>query len=247
MKRRAIRASLGLFSISLTLMSGVLARAQKGAPVWYNVTSVKRVQKPNRQVTKPLPKVQRAALLTIQWHLLKRVDDDNVAQVDPKLDFQDGDKIRISVTANQTGYLYILNQPQGKDAVVIFPDPRINKSQNYVQKDVEYSVPGYCPEYEDPKDCWFQMTPPAGRETMLVIFSRQKITSLPNIALKPMATVPRSAVEELIASSEQKVEEKSGDLTAPNGKLVRFATRVQNTNLQDNEELIAKIEVNHGG
>jgi hypothetical protein len=246
MNRTQMRSVTLLAMIFVLFLSGGLLAGQKGGPAWYSVTSIKRVQKPNRHATRPLPKQQKAPLLTIQWHLLKRIDDDNVEQTDPTATFQTGDMIKVGITANQAGYLYIVNQPEGKDAIVLFPDPRINKGQNYVAKDTEYVVPGYCPDFEDPKDCWFKMTPPAGRETLLVIFSRLKITSLPNVALKPFAAVARSDVEALIASSAQKVEQFTGDLTTPKGEKVRFATRVQNTNPQDNEELIATIELNHG-
>jgi len=90
------------------------------------------------------------------------------------------------------------------------------------------------------------MVPPAGTETMIVIFSRDKITSLPNEISTPYARVKRDTVEQLIASSQQKVRQTAGELTIPGKKAVRYATRVQNTNLEDNEELIATIELTHG-
>jgi hypothetical protein len=221
--------------------------AQKqGAPLWYSVVTVKRVKKPNRQRTRPAPKVQKAALLTLQWHLLRRVDDNTQEEADAGKEFQTGDKLKLAITTNQDGYLYIVNQPQGKDGVVLFPDLRINKGQNKVLKDKEYIVPSYCQDWENPKDCWFKMTPPAGTETLVVIFSRDRITTLPNNIDKPNATVKRAVVEQLISSSQQKVEQMTGELTIPGKKAVRYATRVQNTNPQDNEELIATIELTHG-
>jgi hypothetical protein len=45
---------------------------------------------------------------------------------------------------------------------------------------------------------------------LLVIFSRDKITTLPNVALKPHAVVKRAVIEALIADSEQKVSEVTG-------------------------------------
>lgn len=222
------------------------ASAQKqGAPLWYSVVTVKRVEKPNRVRTRPAPVKQKAALLTLQWHLLRRVDDTTREEADPTQEFQTGDKLKLALTVNQTGYLYIVNQPEGKDAVLLFPDLRINKGQNYVVKDKEYVLPSYCQDFEDPKDCWFKLWPPAGTETLIVIFSRDKITNLPNQISKPYSLVRRDLVEQLIASSEQKVKQVTGELTIPGRKAVRYATRVQNTNLQDNEELIATIELRH--
>lgn len=222
--------------------------AQKqGAPLWYSVVTVKRVEKPNRQRTRPVPRTgrQRAALLTLQWHLLRRVDETTQEEADPTQEFQTGDKLKLAITANQTGYLYIVNQPEGKDGVLLFPDLRINKGQNYVVKDKQYVIPSYCQDWEDPKDCWFKMAPPAGTETLIVIFSRDKITTLPNQIAKPYSPVERERVEQLLSSSEQKVKQVTGELTIPGRKAVRYATRVQNVNLRDNEELIATIELRH--
>jgi hypothetical protein len=223
--------------------------AQKqGAPLWYSVVTVKRVTKPNRQRTRPVPKTgkQKANRLTLQWHLIERIDDTTREEADPNQEFQTGDKLKLAITTNQDGYLYIINQPEGKDGVLLFPDLRINKGQNYVTGDKEYVIPSYCQDFDDPKDCWFKMIPPAGTETLIVIFSRDKITTLPNKIEEPNAPVKRALVEQLISTSEQKVKQVTGDLAIPGKKAVHYATRVQNTNLQDNEELIATIELRHG-
>jgi Domain of unknown function (DUF4384) len=224
------------------------AGAQKqGAPLWYDVVTVKRVSKPNRQPAGPAPrKTQRAALLTLQWRVLKRSEDGKAEETDATKGFQTGDKVKLAITANQSGYLYIVNQPEGKDGVLLFPDLRINKGLNSVIKDREYVLPTFC-EYDDPKDCWWQMVPPAGTETLIVIFSRDKITTLPNQIDKPYSAVKRSVVEALIATSDQKVKQQTGQLDPiPGQKAARFGTRAQNINLQDNEELIATIELTHG-
>ena len=241
-----IATAAGALLVPPILAPGVYAQKQ-GAPLWYSVVTVKRVDKPNRQRTHPISKTgtQKAALLTLQWHLLKRVDDRTREEADPSQEFQTGDKLKLAITVNQTGYLYIVNQPEGKDAVLLFPDLRINKGQNYVVKDKEYILPSYCQDFDDPKDCWFKMAPPAGTETLIVIFSRDKITTLPNQIEKPYSVVKRDIVDRLISSSEQKVKQVTGELTIPGQKAVRYATRAQNVNLKDNEELIATIELRH--
>ena len=252
MRSRLLRVCLFVASASILLLPGLFTPsifAQKqGAPLWYSVVTVDRVEKPNRQRTQPVPKTrkQRAALLTLQWHLLKRVDDKNREEADPTQEFQTGDKLKVAITVNQTGYLYIVNQPEGKDGVLLFPDLRINKGLNNVAKDKEYILPSFCQDYQDPNDCWYKMAPPAGTETLIVIFSRDKITTLPNEISKPYAVVKRAVVDQLIASSEQKKNQVTGsELSIPGQKTVRYATRVQNTNVKDNEELIATIELRH--
>jgi hypothetical protein len=222
--------------------------AQKeGAPLWFSVVKVKRVKKPNREV-KP-PPTQRAALLTLQWHLLQPGEGDASVEADSSRQFQTGDQVKLAVTTNQDGYLYIVSQRPGKDSVLLFPDLRINRGLNRVLKNQEYFVPSYCTGLKglkDPKDCWMEFAAPAGTETLIVVFSRDKITTLPNKITEPGSPVKRSIVDELIASSEQKVEQFTGELSIPNQKAVRYATRVQNTNPKDNEELIATIVLTHG-
>lgn len=231
------------------ILPGLVEAQKQGAPLWYSVVTVNRVKKPDRKPVRPAPKVQKAALLTLQWRLLERGDGNKPIEADSRKEFQNGDQLRLAITANQDGYLYIVNQPPEKDGVLLFPDLRINGGTNRVLKDQEYMIPSYCKELEDlkdPKDCWMEMSPPAGTETMIVIFSRDKITTLPSQITEPYSPVKRSIVDGLIASSQQKVEQWTGELAIANKKAVRYATRVQNINHRDNEELIATIAFTHG-
>lgn len=241
-----IAAAAGALIAPAILAPAVDAQKQ-GAPLWYSTATVTRKEKPNRERSHPISKTrkEKATLLTLQWHLVKRIDDDKQEEADPSQEFQTGDRLKLAITVNQTGYLYIVSQPEGKDAVLLFPDLRINKGQNSVVKDKDYVIPSFCAEYDDPKDCWYKMIPPAGTETLIVIFSRDKITNLPNNIAKPYPTVKREVVTRLIANSDQKVKQVTGDLAIPGQKATRYATRLQNTNLQDNEELIATIELRH--
>ena len=240
-----VSAVLGLLTTSYLTFAALPQK--QGAPLWYSVVTVKRVEKPNRQPARPISKTrtQRAALLTLQWNILKQAGDKKQQEADATQEFQTGDRLKLSITVNQSGYLYIVNQPEGKDGMVLFPDLRINNGKNYVVKDREYIIPSYCQDFEDPNDCWFRMAPPAGTETLVVIFSRDKITTLPNQIERPNFRVERSRVEDLISSSEQKVKQVTGELRIPGRKPVRYGTRVHNINLQDNEDLIATIELRH--
>lgn len=243
-KHLLIAAVLTALLVTGTLVPRVEAQKQ-GEPLWYSVVTVERVNKPNRQPTRPVKKTQQAALLTLQWHLLERGEGKNREEADPSQAFHNGDQLKLAITVNQTGYLYIVNQPEGKDGVLLFPDLRVNSGRNYVLKDREYIVPSFCPAYKDPEDCWFEMSPPAGTERMIVIFSRDKITTLPNDISQPNPMVKRAIVDQLISSSEQKVKQVTGELAIPRQKAVRYATRVQNINRKDNEELIATIDLRH--
>jgi hypothetical protein len=184
-----------------------------------------------------------ASLLQIQWHLLRRGDGNRPEVVNPQMEFPTGEQVRLAVTANQDGYLYIVNQPEGKDGVLLFPDPQVNEGKNFVKKDEQYLVPYRCDDQSDPTDCWMQLDPPAGTENLIVILSRDEITTLPT---KPGEVVKAEVTAQLKSASGQRVTKSFGSFTVPGREEIQFATRVKNANTRDNEELITTIQIKHG-
>lgn len=228
--------------------------AQKqGAPLWYSVVTVKRVEKPNRKRTTPVSKTgrQRAALLTLQWRLLERGDNNVQKEADPSQVFHNEDQLKLAITTNQDGYLYVINRMDNGDGRLVFPDPRSNEGRNVVKKNQEYVVPSYCPSFPNPNDCWWEMAPPTGRENFIVVFSRDEYDKLPRrVAIDngdyQYPIISRDLIEDLVNTSRQKVREATGRLAIPGKEPARFATRLQNINLEDNEELIGRIQLRHG-
>jgi len=249
LRRLFIAVAVATLVIPTAFLTDVAAQ-KEGAALWYSVATVKRVSKPNR-VHPKLPPSQRATLLALQWRLIKRGNGNVKEEADSNQTFENEDQIKVAVRANQSGYLYIINQPEGKEGLVIFPDPRISKGLNYVVKNTEYLVPSYCQKMKDPNDCWFTLSPPAGRETMVVIFSRDKFKGLPSHVAEvngeyTYPTVSAGFVKDLIAASQQKVETMQGKILIKGLSSARYSTLVQNSNANDNEELITTISVNHG-
>jgi hypothetical protein len=242
--------------------SSALAQKQQ-ALLWYKTATIDRVKKANRKPVGVVRPKQRAALLTLEYHFIKRGKQNmNNQEVGAATLFETsdrekaGDQVKIAITANQDGYLYIINQSQGKDGVVIFPDPRINKGMNKVKANQQYLVPQTCQGVDglkDPEDCWLEMSAPAGREgsdetfheDFTVIFSRDEITSLPNQVSKTGGVVAKEVLEELRLGTRQRIEQGVAVDRIPGRPVARFATRVQNTNPKDNEELITTIELKH--
>ena len=246
-----IAAATGALLIPTIFAPRVDAQKQ-GAPLWYDVVTVKRVTKPNRKPAGPAPrKTQRAALLTLQWRLLKRGDKNVQQEADPSQVLHNEDQIKLAVTTNQAGYLYVIHRMDNGDGRLVFPDPLSNGGRNEVKKDQEYVVPSYCPTFPDPNDCWWEMVPPTGRENFIVVFSRDQFEKLPrqvtvNNGEYESPIVKGDLIEDLINTSRQKVKEATGRLTIPGKRAARFATRLQNINLEDNEELIGRIQLKHG-
>lgn len=246
MQTRSLRSLLILILACGLFGPALAAQTKKGSLVWGQPVSITRKTKPNRVQSAGFKKVQVAPLLTLQWRLLVRGNGNIQQEVDPSQEFSTGDQLKLAITANQDGYLYLISQPEGKDGIIVFPDQRINNGQNLVKRNQELVVPSYCRGVEgliDPKDCWWRMAPPAGRETFIVVFSRDKIKTLPAAAGEIVKT---EIIDELRSGSGQKVEQNVGANPLPGRPNIRFATRVQNTNAKDNEELIATIEFTHG-
>lgn len=243
-----------LLTICLAVVTGALfapaaltgfAAAQTNKLVWdKDVEAVKRVVKPGRRPGPRRKPVMQAPLLTIQYRLIKRGEGGNFLDTSPSTVFFTGDQVKIGITPNQDGYLYIINNSQGQDGQLVFPDSRINNGLNFVTKNTEYVVPGSCPKFQNPKDCWYEMDEVVGREEFTLIFSRDAISSLPNRAIGTGGLIKQGVIREIRSQSGQDVEETSLRKGVGVGNYVIW---VQNKNRKDNEELIYTIGLSHRG
>jgi hypothetical protein len=235
----------------LALVSGGLfapaifmgAMAQTNKLVWdKDVATVRRVVKPGRKAAPRRQPVIQAPLLTIQYRLIKRTAGGAFGDTSPATVFFTGDQVKIAITPNQDGYLYIINNTQGRDGQLVFPDSRINNGLNFVNKNTEYAVPGTCPKFANSKDCWYEMDDVAGREEFTLIFSRDIISSLPNQAVGNGGLIKREVIQEIRNQSGQDIEETSLRQGIGAGNYVIW---VKNKNRKDNEELIYTIGLSH--
>ena len=75
-----------------------------------------------------------------------------------------GDRIRLHVDANTSGYLYVVMQGSSGTWKLLFPSPEIKDGDNRVQKRVRYEIPsGYT----------FTFDEQAGAEKLFIVLSRQ--------------------------------------------------------------------------
>jgi hypothetical protein len=234
------------------LLLCVSAAAQMEAILWREEKNIKRVKKPGRKLSRPIPAQERAPLLALKWKVLRRSEDGSAESLASTSALKTGDQLKLSITPNQDGFLYIVHSSKDLNGNLIdrprliFPDPRINGGKNSVRRDQEYVVPAYCPEYEDPADCWWELTPPAGREIFTLILSRDQIAALPDTATEPEQPVEQRIIDEIKRSSEQVIK-KAAKAQLASRRIESDGTYVQNMNPRDNEELIETIEVAHSG
>jgi hypothetical protein len=174
---------------------------------------------------------------------MKEAEDLTPKETNPGTVFHTGDRIQIKIKPNQEGYLYIIQSTEGEDGQIIFPDSRIDDGRNLVAKNKEHTIPSICQtRYLDKLgNCWLEMQPPTGREIFTVIFSRDLITELDEVAGSG-GVVSRSVIDNMLRGSKQMIRRTSKPQGIGAG---RFVVWVSNTNRRDNEELITEIVLLH--
>lgn len=227
-----------------------------------------RVPKPGR----PRPRVRRiiAPLLSLQYWLMIRNRDCRAQEVDPNAIFLTDDQLRIGAKVNQGGHLYVtLSVQDRQEAILIFPEPRINRGRNQITKNLEIIVPYRCPttperdrncprDIDPSVDCWWNMTKPYGEKYVTLIFSREEIKELENLLkeadLNPQGSMdlPKLSLDTLNRIKDQTVRQE--DLRRekvkprPNEKgfiAANYVTRITNLNRRDNEEIVETITLKH--
>ena len=224
-----------------------------------------RTKKPGRTAP-PRAKIL-APLLSLQWWLMIRGRDCHPQEFDSKAAFGVDDMVRIGISVNQSGFLYVVleNKP-GADATLIYPDPRINRGSNLVRKNTPVILPSNCPSPESrdsdcpmdvrmAEDCWWTITKRYSGAITL-IFSRDKMDEfesliekagarrtgtpdLPSLRWDLLERIKRETVQEQDLRTSQ-TRPQPGAM----GTIVsNFMTKVTNTNRRDNEEIVETIRL----
>ena len=227
-----------------------ITRVEKKSRKNYRKTVV--VTRKNTRGIAPKPKVRRleVPLMALQLRLMLVRKDGGEAEVNPRAAFAPTDRLRLSVKANQRGFLYIIRQKSPEsDGEIIFPTPLVNNGNNLVSANYEYILPANCPKNILPnkRDCALTLFPyqEAPQEFFTLIFSRDKLVGLPddvrNTRVSPASMMSAgklksSMLVDLIEDSNQDLVSQTGD--SP------YAVRIVNINEKDNEEIIETFVLN---
>lgn len=204
-----------------------------------------RVQKKSRKKsTKKIVKTIQVPLLAAQLRLLNVDKEGNETEVNPIAAFTTNDRLRMSIKANQTGYLYVIRQASPEaDGEIIFPTTLVNNGSNFVKANVEYVLPRNCPaDYvPNPRDCALTLFPydESPQEYFTLIFTRDSLVDLPDdvknarVSLQNLMSAGKISAKTLI----DLIEDSGQDLVSQQGD-TPFAVRIVNINPKDNEEII---------
>jgi hypothetical protein len=211
------------------------------------IVRVEKKSRSNYRKNRPVKKIVRTVqvpLLAAQLRLLSVDKEGKETEVAPFVAFTPNDRLRMSIKANQTGYLYVIRQASPEaDGEIIFPTTLVNNGSNLVKANTEYVLPRNCPvEYvPEPRDCALQLFPyeQSPQEFFTLIFTRDSLIDLPNdvkntrvslATLMSAGKISSKTMVDLIEDSGQDLVSQQGDTP--------YAMRIVNINPKDNEEII---------
>jgi hypothetical protein len=231
--------------------------AQESATTWDKPQEIqapaapkpRRKRRPTRKIVhRGRQLVEQAPFLTVQYRLLKFKDNSLPVELAAQSVLHPGDLLRLAVTPNQDGFLYIVHQFEGEDGQIIFPDSHVNDGQNFVVKNREFILPPSMCGSSDPTDCWYKVTPTDKQEFFIVVFSRDQISDLPNQATVSGGVIKKEVIEEYTSQHPER-NYKIG-FRPPRAKLAFQggvnALWITNINPKDNEEIIARFPLIKG-
>ncbi|HEX4231104.1 MAG TPA: DUF4384 domain-containing protein [Bryobacteraceae bacterium] len=120
--------------------------------------------------------VEKFGPLGLRYTLLQQLKTGQNEEVLPDSTFRAGDSIRISVMANEPGYLYVIQRGSTGAWNVLFPQPG-TPEVNRVEAGRNYEIPGGDGEY-------FTFDEHAGQEKIYVLLSRAAVRDLDNLILQ---------------------------------------------------------------
>ena len=152
--------------------------------------------------------------LGLRYTLLQRDPNGRYVEVLPSTIFHSGDHVKLSVMANHSGYLYIIQQGSSGNWSPIFPQQDATKGSNYIE-------PGQV--YEIPNAGAFELNQQPGKEHLFILLSVNTIDDLDGAIFglqekKPEPAVAPAPTESFVAANritDQLVEQlASRDLVA---------------------------------
>ncbi len=172
--------------------------------------------------------------LGLRYSVMRRSASGRFEEIDPDTSFHSGDRIRLEVAANTSGYLYMVMQGSSGNWSLLFPTPEVASGSNLIQRGESRQIPSG-------DRGQFLFDEQAGVEKLFLVLSRQpepdldKLiysvggspgSSTPTRTLIASATVNDDVVErmrEQVSSRDlvfEKVESSGNSATAENAAYV---------------------------
>jgi hypothetical protein len=236
---RLAALACGLFVVCLAVAPHTTAQ-RRNTGAWDPTTKPKPKTKPKPAAPHPKPAPPRARTLAVQYRLLKVNDNNSQVEVSPVTVFNNGDRIRVAVKADDDVYLFVIHQKgPTQPGSIYFPDTRIG-AQNHIRTGEQLIIPSNCSSVSTPADCSFEIDGARGQEFFTLIFSRSENISLFERAVEAGGTVTASALDTYLGGLAQKLD------TSMHGDTV-FARRFRNLNPKSADMVVVRLVLNKRG
>ncbi len=214
----------------------------------------------NTQTTVPVANVANVANvpLGLRYSVMKRDGSGKFVEVDPDSTFRSGDRIRLHVDTNTTGYLYVVMQGSSGNWRLLFPAADVEGGSNRIAKGSSQQIPAG-------DTGQFVFDDQSGTEKLFLVLSRKpeadldkliySITGASNApgdrTLMAKASVGDDVVNRLRdeVKSRDLVFEKVDEMSvAPGSSDVKSekATYVVNPSRTDDARLVVDVALKHG-
>lgn len=137
----------------------------------------------------------------LRYTLLQRDPSGKYVEVLPSTVFHSGDRVKISIMPNHSGYLYLIQQGSSGSWAPIFPDQGAQQGSNYVESGKVYEVPS---------DGAFELNQQAGKEHLFILLSVNPINDLDgaifglqNQKTAPATSPPAPATGDVLEASNR--------------------------------------------
>ena len=181
--------------------------------------------------------------LGLRYTVLKRNSAGDYTEVDPESSFQSGDRIRIQVEANTTGYLYVVTQGSSGAWKPLFPAADVANGSNVIHRGDSRAIPS---------SGQFLFDQRAGTERLFLVLARQPEADLdkflyvlgkpedPSAAPPHLLVASASVGDEVVDHLRKQVSIR--DLVFEN---VDNAAYVVNTSASADARLVVDIALKH--
>jgi hypothetical protein len=182
--------------------------------------------------------------LGLRYAVLKRDASGQYTEVDPDTNFRSGDRIRLHVDANTSGYLYVVMQGSSGTWKLLFPSAEVAGGSNLVRKGESRQIPSG-------DRGQFVFDEQAGSEKLFIVLTRQPEPDLDKLIYsmggKPGDAKDRSLVAQASVSDNvvSNLRTQSRDLVFEKVDSSENAAYVVNPSSAPDARLVVDVALKH--
>ena len=184
--------------------------------------------------------------LGLRYAVLKRDENGQYNEIDPDTSFRSGDRIRLKVDANTSGYLYVVMRGSSGTWKLLFPSAEVAGGSNHVSKGESRQIPSG-------ERGQFVFDEQAGNEKLFIVLTRQPEPDLDKLIYSMGGTVTKDGSRSLVTQaslgddvvSKLRNQVNSRDLVFEKVDSTENAAYVVNPSSAPDARLVVDIALKH--